>query len=155
MRQAVEAADATTHVQGRCVSTAPANTHRRGQPQSFRRTRIRHNASLEGSSVSNSMVYIVSWVLAALSFISILRACTSGTMSNAGAVEKQNAEKCRDPGSNRGPSDLQSDALPTELSRLASQCPRGPSHGLRHQLGLLQFARHGPKKELLYGCKKK
>ena len=27
---------------------------------------------------------------------------------------------CRDPGSNRGPSDLQSDALPTELSRLAS-----------------------------------
>ena len=27
--------------------------------------------------------------------------------------------KCRDPGSNRGPSDLQSDALPTELSRLA------------------------------------
>ena len=26
-------------------------------------------------------------------------------------------EKCRDPGSNRGPSDLQSDALPTELSR--------------------------------------
>ncbi len=24
---------------------------------------------------------------------------------------------CRDPGSNRGPSDLQSDALPTELSR--------------------------------------
>ena len=25
---------------------------------------------------------------------------------------------CRDPGSNRGPSDLQSDALPTELSRL-------------------------------------
>ena len=26
--------------------------------------------------------------------------------------------KCRDPGSNWGPSDLQSDALPTELSRL-------------------------------------
>ena len=26
-------------------------------------------------------------------------------------------EKCRDPGSNRGPSDLQSDSLPTELSR--------------------------------------
>ncbi len=26
-------------------------------------------------------------------------------------------EKCRDPGSNQGPSDLQSDALPTELSR--------------------------------------
>jgi hypothetical protein len=27
-------------------------------------------------------------------------------------------EECQDPGSNRGPSDLQSDALPTELSRL-------------------------------------
>ena len=27
------------------------------------------------------------------------------------------ASKCRDPGSNRGPSDLRSDALPTELSR--------------------------------------
>ena len=26
-------------------------------------------------------------------------------------------KKCRDPGSNRGPPDLQSDALPTELSR--------------------------------------
>ena len=26
-------------------------------------------------------------------------------------------QKCRDPGSNRGPSDLQSDALQTELSR--------------------------------------
>ncbi len=26
-------------------------------------------------------------------------------------------ERCRDPGSNQGPSDLQSDALPTELSR--------------------------------------
>jgi hypothetical protein len=32
---------------------------------------------------------------------------------------------CRDPGSNRGPSDLRSDALPTELSRLmtTSQAP--------------------------------
>ena len=30
-------------------------------------------------------------------------------------------EKCRDPGSNRGPSDLQSDALPTELSRLGDR----------------------------------
>ena len=27
---------------------------------------------------------------------------------------------CQDPGSNRGPSDLQSDALPTELSRLVT-----------------------------------
>ena len=33
-----------------------------------------------------------------------------------------NLKKCRDPGSNRGPSDLQSDALPTELSRLCHQC---------------------------------
>lgn len=30
---------------------------------------------------------------------------------------KEIQQKCRDPGSNRGPSDLQSDALPTELSR--------------------------------------
>ena len=29
-----------------------------------------------------------------------------------------NGKKCRDPGSNRGPLDLQSNALPTELSRL-------------------------------------
>ena len=33
--------------------------------------------------------------------------------------------QCRDPGSNRGPSDLQSDALPTELSWLGD--PRGLS----------------------------
>ena len=31
---------------------------------------------------------------------------------------KKSAQNCRDPGSNRGPPDLQSDALPTELSRL-------------------------------------
>ena len=30
------------------------------------------------------------------------------------------AQKCRDPGSNRGPLDLQSNALPTELSRPVS-----------------------------------
>ena len=29
----------------------------------------------------------------------------------------ENGKKCRDPGSNRGPLDLQSNALPTELSR--------------------------------------
>ena len=35
------------------------------------------------------------------------------------------AHTCRDPGSNRGPSDLQSDALPTELSRqLHSRCTK-------------------------------
>ena len=32
------------------------------------------------------------------------------------------AQFCRDPGSSRGPSDLQSDALPTELSRLLVVC---------------------------------
>ena len=31
---------------------------------------------------------------------------------------------CRDPGSSRGPSDLQSDALPTELSRPCSEATR-------------------------------
>ena len=30
--------------------------------------------------------------------------------------------KCRDPGLNQGPSDLQSDALPTELSRRSEYC---------------------------------
>ena len=30
-------------------------------------------------------------------------------------------QKCRDPGSNRGPLDLQSNALPTELSRPDAQ----------------------------------
>jgi hypothetical protein len=35
-----------------------------------------------------------------------------------GLVKKnEKKEWCRDPGSNQGPSDLQSDALPTELSR--------------------------------------
>ena len=33
-----------------------------------------------------------------------------------------NRKLCRDPGSNRGPSDLRSDALPTELSRLHANC---------------------------------
>lgn len=38
--------------------------------------------------------------------------------SRARRGEKSNRSKnCRDPGSNQGPSDLQSDALPTELSR--------------------------------------
>ena len=34
---------------------------------------------------------------------------------------RRQCNKCRDLGSNRGPSDLQSDALPTELSRLLLQ----------------------------------
>ena len=46
---------------------------------------------------------------------------------------RRTAEKCRDPGSNRGPPDLQSDALPTELSRLEDYigrtCP-DQCHGL-------------------------
>ena len=33
-------------------------------------------------------------------------------------IINKNKKECRDPGLNRGPSDLQSDALPTELSRL-------------------------------------
>jgi hypothetical protein len=33
-------------------------------------------------------------------------------------AEGKDLQKCRDPGSNRGPLDLQSNALPTELSRL-------------------------------------
>ena len=33
--------------------------------------------------------------------------------------------QCRDPGSNRGPLDLQSNALPTELSRHASSSLQG------------------------------
>ena len=33
-------------------------------------------------------------------------------------------KKCRDPGSNRGPLDLQSNALPTELSRPARILPK-------------------------------
>ena len=36
------------------------------------------------------------------------------------ARPNKTAIKCRDPGSNRGPSDLRSDALPAELSRLPS-----------------------------------
>ena len=39
------------------------------------------------------------------------------------ACEAMLMNACRDPGSNRGPSDLQSDTLPTELSRLASFLP--------------------------------
>ena len=35
---------------------------------------------------------------------------------------QNHASECRDPGLNQGPSDLQSDALPTELSRLIYLC---------------------------------
>ena len=56
--------------------------------------------------------------------------CCSGLISSIAFVcpEKRaqgKKTKCRDPGSSRGPSDLQSDALPTELSRqLSSTCCR-------------------------------
>ena len=39
-------------------------------------------------------------------------------LSMATHTEGKDLQKCRDPGSNRGPLDLQSNALPTELSRL-------------------------------------
>ncbi len=51
-------------------------------------------------------------------------ACTAPFICSQAFSEKHstlitiNNARCRDPGSNRGPSDLQSDALPTELSRL-------------------------------------
>merc|ERR1711954_306702 len=43
-----------------------------------------------------------------------------GSDADPGHYRKKGSTKCRDPGSNRGPLDLQSNALPTELSRLAS-----------------------------------
>ena len=50
--------------------------------------------------------------------------------------------KCRDPGSNRGPLDLQSNALPTELSRLDSDSGFG-----LHKLHLkMVFAREKKEK---------
>ena len=38
---------------------------------------------------------------------------------NPWKIKRTMLQKCRDPGSNRGPLDLQSNALPTELSRPA------------------------------------
>ena len=43
--------------------------------------------------------------------------------TRAPQVDCNNSPLCRDPGSNGGPSDLQSDALPTELSRLLHPQP--------------------------------
>ena len=40
------------------------------------------------------------------------------TMCSHQLAGQRDMKACRDPGSNRGPPDLQSDALPTELSRL-------------------------------------
>ena len=46
------------------------------------------------------------------------RPCASCARTAGRAHHASEAQFCRDPGSSRGPSDLQSDALPTELSRL-------------------------------------
>ena len=45
------------------------------------------------------------------------RPCASCARTAGRADHASEAQFCRDPGSSRGPSDLQSDALPTELSR--------------------------------------
>jgi hypothetical protein len=53
-------------------------------------------------------------------YLSSLHVAEGGSESApcAGSNGKEEVNKiCRDPGSNRGPSDLQSNALPTELSR--------------------------------------
>ena len=42
---------------------------------------------------------------------------------NLWKIKRTMLQKCRDPGSNRGPLDLQSNALPTELSRPARILP--------------------------------
>ena len=44
--------------------------------------------------------------------------CPSDDILNVHEMGLDANGKCRDPGSNWGPPDLQSDALPTELSRL-------------------------------------
>ena len=41
-----------------------------------------------------------------------------GTFSEVSRATKKKEKQCRDPGSNQGPLDLQSNALPTELSLL-------------------------------------
>ncbi len=46
------------------------------------------------------------------------------------------SEQCRDPGSNRGPSDLQSDALPAELSRLCCRICKSLDVGLPRGSGV-------------------
>ena len=46
-----------------------------------------------------------------------------GSDADPGHYRKKGSPECRDPGSNRGPLDLQSNALPTELSRLPHAKP--------------------------------
>ena len=48
----------------------------------------------------------------------VAAAAKQGTNGCARVENPSKQMPCRDPGSSRGPSDLQSDALPTELSRL-------------------------------------
>ena len=70
-----------------------------------------------------------------------MRSMMAAAIENSASTIREQNYKCRDPGSNRGPSDLQSDALPTELSRpcstlATSQCDDAivgvqPRHGLR------------------------
>ena len=47
--------------------------------------------------------------------------------------DQRREEQRRDPGSNQGPSDLQSDALPTELSRLTRE------YQSRYWMGTVKF----------------
>ena len=48
-------------------------------------------------------------------------------------LSQRDMKSCRDPGSNRGPSDLRSDALPTELSRLENFASRKNLEGVEAQ----------------------
>ena len=57
---------------------------------------------------------LLPWTLVAAC---LCRRCLSGGDKASAALTPANA-LCRDPGSSRGPLDLQSDALPTDLSRL-------------------------------------
>ena len=49
------------------------------------------------------------------------------TLPSRGWPARHDSKKCRDPGSSRGPSDLQSDALPAELSRPSHRQRRVPT----------------------------
>ena len=52
--------------------------------------------------------------------LQLAAAAKQGTNGCARIENPSREMPCRDPGSSRGPSDLQSDALPTELSRLCA-----------------------------------
>ena len=65
----------------------------------------------------------------------------SWVRSPQGAFAKgANHKGCRDPGSNQEPSDLRSDALPTELSRLCLQIPNS-SHTKTFEMHSAQILR--------------